>query len=547
MDAAPEAVDQLDERVLPIVDITGAVAELTASTSRVQARIAAVLEAMEMDSMNEFRAIAESARRVELLAIEVGRPDLRMRARLVRAEALILQGDPTAAGRIAHEANAWATEHGHAYLLARSHLAVSRFRRHIGDQSDALAHAVQCLAHTGDDVPAAIRARHLTQLAVTLCESGSLDDAARRYGEALDIATGLGDLELSLRLLNNLAYTAFKNNDGAKALDLIGEMRAFESRHGVPLNPAYLDTIARIELTHGRYAAAEATLRPVLDGAAEHSDVDGHTLAECLLTVAEAQRLRGDAAAAQASLERATRVCDEDEIASTRARVRDEQAQLHAAAGRYREAFDEYRLFHAETQALQSAQREASARTLQAVFETEEARRESVRFREMAQRDPLTGLYNRRFVDEHLAQLLGQAAERRTPLSAALVDLDHFKRVNDTLSHATGDAVLQQVAALLADTATDSAVAARLGGEEFLLILPGTDAEAAVRRCEQLRQTIAAHRWHPITGELPVTASIGVSTTEAGNTTPSALLAQADRNLYAAKRIGRNRVVGDPS
>src|SRR6185436_12462669 len=125
----------------------------------------------------------------ERLAVELGRPDLRMRARLVRAEVLIRQGDTTASGRIAHEAVTWATEHGDAYVLARSHLAVSGFRRYIGDQSDALAHAVQCLAHTRDDVPAAIRARHLTQLAVTLCESGSLDDAFLRLTTSIGVAT----------------------------------------------------------------------------------------------------------------------------------------------------------------------------------------------------------------------------------------------------------------------------------------------------------------------------------------------------------------------
>jgi hypothetical protein len=81
---------------------------------------------------------------------------------------------------------------------------------------------------------------------------------------------------------------------------------------------------------------------------------------------------------------------------STRARVREEQAQLYAATGRYRHAYEEHRLFHTELQALQSAQREAGARTLQAAFETDEARREIIRFREMANRDPLTGLHNRR-------------------------------------------------------------------------------------------------------------------------------------------------------
>jgi diguanylate cyclase (GGDEF)-like protein len=165
----------------------------------------------------------------------------------------------------------------------------------------------------------------------------------------------------------------------------------------------------------------------------------------------------------------------------------------------------------------------------------------------MANRDALTGLHNRRYIDEYLPPLLEQAAEHGAPLSAALVDLDHFKRVNDTLSHAAGDLVLEQVAALLADVAVDSGLVARLGGEEFLLVFPDTEADEAVRRCERLRRAIHEHLWRPVAGNIPVTASIGVTTVPNGRTTASALLAGADRNLYAAKRAGRNRVVADPA
>jgi diguanylate cyclase (GGDEF)-like protein len=391
-----------------------------------------------------------------------------------------------------------------------------------------------------------VRARHLSTLAVMLDGNGSLDEARRRFHEALTIATAVGNGELSIQILNNMAYTEYSYGHADEAQEFVERMRVLQARHGVPFAATDLDTIARIEMAQGRYAEAEATLRPIVDGSAEHLLDEGKVLAECLLTVAEAQRLRGDLAAAQATLDRAVRVCEERGLASARARVREEQAQLYAATGGYREAYEEHRLFHAETQALQSAQREARARALQAVFETEEARRESIRFREMAQRDALTGLYNRRFVDEHLALLLEHAAERRAPLSAALVDLDHFKRINDILSHASGDLVLQRVAGLLTAAAAEDAIAVRLGGEEFLLILPDTDADEAVRRCEQLHQAIGRHPWQPVTGDIPVTVSVGVTTVADGRSTSSALLAEADRNLYAAKRAGRNRVVADP-
>nr|WP_240943216.1 GGDEF domain-containing protein [Planosporangium thailandense] len=508
--------------------------------------MAAGLAAMEMVPTDEFRTVAEPARHAERLAADLGRTDLEMRARLVQADVLRREGDAVSSGRIAHEVNAWAVERGDAYLQARSHMLLALFFRHVGDLADALGHAVQAVARTGDEVPARIRARHLSVLAMVLHENGSSGEARQRAEEALAVATAAGDDEMMLQVLNNLAYSAYDDGDRERAQNFISEIRAISARCGLTLGAHVLDTIARVEMAEGRYAGAEETLRPILDGSARHLVSEAVSLAGCLLTVAEAQRLRGAFDVAQATLDRAAAVCEERGIASYAAQVREERAELYAAIGLFREAYEEYLLFHAESQALQSAEREARARALQAVFETEEARRESTRFRELAERDALTGLYNRRYVDEHLGALL-----ERAPLSVALVDLDHFKRVNDTLSHAAGDLVLQEVAGLLAeaaaDTAAGGAVAARLGGEEFLLIFPETDAVEAARRCERVRRAIGEHSWGPVTGELPVTASIGVSTAIDGRITPSALLAQADRNLYAAKRAGRNRVVADPA
>ena len=162
----------------------------------------------------------------------------------------------------------------------------------------------------------------------------------------------------------------------------------------------------------------------------------------------------------------------------------------------------------------------------------------------MAYRDALTGLYNRRHVNERLPTLLEDALLRQGPISLAILDLDHFKRVNDTLSHSVGDTVLQQVAHLLQQETNGSTVAARLGGEEFVLIMPGVGAQEAVRRCERLRLRIRAHQWEPVTGRLPVTTSIGVATSERGRGTASSLLSTADQHLYAAKRAGRDRVSG---
>jgi diguanylate cyclase (GGDEF)-like protein len=428
-------------------------------------------------------------------------------------------------------------------VLARAHRELSIFYRLVGDVSDALTHAVQSVAHLPDDVPPKIRARHLMTLAVGLDDSGSPADGDRRYREALEIAEDLDDQDFVLLILNNMAYSAYEIGDESAARALTDRMRAIMAATGCRFAANVLDTVARVEMMGGRYDSVETALAEVLDGRVVANEADA--AAECLLTLAEARRLAGRHADAQLALDRAICECEANGLAGLRARLRQEQAALHAATGDFRAAYEEHLLFHTASSALHSAQRESRARAMQAVFEANEARRATEHFRDLAHRDALTGLYNRRYVNERLPALIVEATANRTPISVAIADLDHFKRINDTLSHATGDTVLQHVGALLQEAASGPIIAARMGGEEFLLIFPGIDSVEATRRCELLRLRIRTHGWQPVTGSLPVTSSIGVTTAPDGRATVSALLSQADRNLYAAKRAGRDRVVAD--
>ncbi|MGX6608095.1 diguanylate cyclase [Micromonosporaceae bacterium Da 78-11] len=508
-----------------------------------RAAVVATLVELESRPMSEFRTLRAPGVEAHRRALELGDEELAQRALILRAGMLLREGAIGEGGQIAQRVRAWAEQHESPYVLARAHRELSIFYRLVGDMSDALTHAVQCVAHLTDDVPPTIRARHLVSLAVALDDSGSTEEGDRRSREALAIATALGDDELAIQILNNMAYSAFEVDDEPAAQSLIEQMRAVATRGGRLLAAIELDTIARVEMMSGRYEAADLTLVAVMDEKVVANE--GDAVAECLLTLAELRRLDGRYADAQVAIDKSMRLCDERGLGRIRARLRQEQAAVYAATGRYAEAYQEHLLFHAETTAQHSAQREARARALQAVLETTEARRASDHFREMAHRDALTGLYNRRYVNERLPVLLGEAAVDGVALSVAILDLDHFKRVNDTLSHATGDTVLQHIGELLQEAASGPAIAARMGGEEFLLILPGVGAAEAAQRCERLRLRIRAHAWEPITGTLPVTTSVGVTTAPDGRATPSALLSQADRNLYAAKRAGRDRVVTD--
>lgn len=494
----------------------------------------------------QYRRVAREARGVEQRAEALGLDELQIRARLLRAHVLLREGRSEIGGRWAHEALAWAQERDNGLLLARAHRVLSTFYRQIGDLAECLTHAVQAVSHLTSTDPATLHGRHLLALAVALDETGSAEEGARRFTEALDIATSIGNFELAMNVLNNMAYTAFEKNDEPAARDLVSHMHDVRSRAGRAFTAIELDTLARVEMMSQRYDAVEELLASVMDAQECSLNVhEGDAPAVCLLTLAEARRLTGRHRAAQEALDAAVQFCDDRGLDGVRATVREAQSALYASTGRFELAYEEHRAFHAATTALHSAQRDARARALQAVFEATEARRASEHFREMAHRDALTGLWNRRYVNERLPALLGEARVRRTPLSLAILDLDHFKRVNDTLSHSTGDVVLQQVAQLLQEFATGPVIAARMGGEEFLLIMPGVPAEEAAERCDRLRLRIRAHPWEPVTGTLQVTTSIGVTTAEHGKGSPTSLLSLADRNLYTAKREGRDRVVTD--
>jgi diguanylate cyclase (GGDEF)-like protein len=160
----------------------------------------------------------------------------------------------------------------------------------------------------------------------------------------------------------------------------------------------------------------------------------------------------------------------------------------------------------------------------------------------MATTDPLTGLLNRRRFLEACQDELDRTRRYGCPLSVIALDLDHFKDVNDHLGHAAGDDVLRTLALVLRDQARQHDVAARLGGEEFAILLPETSLGDAIALGERLRRHVGALRL-AIAGEaLAVTASFGVADVLPTDLTVEDALARADRALYRAKRGGRDRV-----
>jgi diguanylate cyclase (GGDEF)-like protein len=164
---------------------------------------------------------------------------------------------------------------------------------------------------------------------------------------------------------------------------------------------------------------------------------------------------------------------------------------------------------------------------------------------ELSMRDPLTGLHNRRHAEHELPRMTATADRYRQPLSMALVDLDHFKLVNDRYSYAVGDEVLLRFTAILRENARGSDVVVRYGGEEFLLVMPQTTLEQALVLCERLRSAVESYAWSEVQPTLRLTTSIGVADNHQRDL--RGVTAAMDAALHSAKRDGRNRVVAAPA
>jgi two-component system cell cycle response regulator len=512
--------------------------------------LAAAVEELEerarYDSLPEETLVR--ARELVAAARAAGRTDLRMRALLVEGDVEFRRGRTATTGRIFREVNRWATEHEDQAVLARSHRRLADFFTQLGNPQLALEHAVHA-AEALDlvrDVPDRLRARFVLTLADAYGDTGDLGEARERYEQAERLSANVDEVWWRMRVLNNRAFTEYEAGDLEAADRTIRRLLTLAADHGVDLDLHAVDTIGRVQLANGRVAEAVATLLPALDDDYAERFEENSARADALLSLAEAQRRAGDLHQAEAALEACRRLCQDRGLAAIATRAIQEEAELLAAHGRYQEAYARHKAFHLETMARYSAERDARARALQAVYETNEARRGHRRAQELSLRDPLTRLYNRRHVDEELPALLRHAGADGTPVSVALVDIDHFKQINDRYSHEVGDLVLQEIADVITATAAAhgaTSFGARLGGEEFLLVLPGADADDAFECAEKLRLSISGHDWVRVRDGLAVTASVGLATAPGGRADHRDLLRLADANLYAAKGAGRDRTV----
>jgi diguanylate cyclase (GGDEF)-like protein len=505
----------------------------TAVRTGVRDRLAEELTALVAGVYASHDGLAERALAFERAATEAGDERHTLLGRLVRADI------DNRNGRWAEGLQAaYAMLHDGAdrVVVAHAHAVLAGGLWRLGDNAEAVEHAFQADRLLTDDDPLCLRVDHAVILAVQVNDQRIAKASEEEYRWAQALAERLGESDMIVANLNNWAWGLLQNGEIPAALRLAQRMLAVSEKTGRLLNTNCVDTIARVLMADGQPRPAAELLETALV-AAPSTDRDG--IPACMITLAEIKRAEGDVTAAIELLERCRTTTLSTRLAEMDAHALRLLAACHAETGDFESAYREMVEFQDAWMRRRSEQSEALASVTQARFAVDEARRNSEHFRKLAERDPLTGMWNRRRCDAHLAARLETAG----PFSVAILDLDHFKQVNDTYSHAVGDDVLRQVASLLRQVVEPFGRAGRHGGEEFALYLDA-DRETSARLCEQLRTAIETHDWSALAPGMRVTTSIGVTELRPEDDARS-VLARADSHLYGAKNAGRNRLVAD--
>jgi diguanylate cyclase len=388
-----------------------------------------------------------------------------------------------------------------------------------------------------------------------------LSQALRDHGQGAPDGTRLRSINGLCAVTIGVRHRLHGAGTEAEVQDLLAQAReAGEQAHALlAVSPdlvyevAILGNLGEVMLHQGEVEAAEPLLRLALQHARERGLL-GHAW-RIQATLGGWWLARGAHEQALQSMQ--TLIAEAGSAAPQQTLIRAHHVAYGAcrALGRFEEALRHFEVVERTERRRATAQlreqsqlfvtrtesQQAQGQAEQARLEAQAQRARAAEFAESAERDPLTGLGNRRHLARRCAELLPAAERDGRPLAVAQLDIDHFKRINDRHGHATGDRVLVTMAQLLRDNTRNRDVLVRHGGEEFVLVMPGMALDSAAEVCERLRDCVAGHRWAAAdAGDLAITVSIGLAAAPSYDV--NQLLHRADRALYRAKRGGRNRV-----
>ncbi|HEX2903166.1 MAG TPA: GGDEF domain-containing protein [Jatrophihabitans sp.] len=485
------------------------------------------LEARLYHSLN---ALSPDAQALAARARQQQRFDDAIRAELIGLDVRTRMGDSVAAKQelllLLHRVEAGSA------LAGRIKMVLSTTCDRLGERTEAGRWIRDALADWPEGQQPGWRAEALMVSALNGLSRHHYDYALVHH--AVAEVTEHGNAFLLASTLANFAEVSAECGDLSASAQFADSAIALLRRHPELTAPLTLDSIARSRLALGELLAARYCLLTALEleETLRCTDVQG----DPWLTFAEVELASGDPAAAWQLLEHPRRQSWASKCSWTHSRELKLRAEILAELGRWQEAYQAIVQHLAMYEGLRSVEGDRVLAEFNTAQIAAEERRRAAEFEKLALTDSLTGLPNRRRAERWLASL----GER--PVSLAIIDLDHFKRINDEHSHDAGDEVLRRVGRLLADCGSGSEILlARLGGEEFVQLRTDADRAAAITAAQRLLAELRALPLDEVAPGLRITASVGIAFGNSAD--PSALLRAADQCLYEAKRAGRDQLI----
>jgi diguanylate cyclase len=566
--------------VPPLSDLEGRLARARTTVPGSPAELAALVDLAARMVRDQSRR-CDLARQGAELAATLNDDVARLRCQAMLGEYVARHETPAEALPDALKTLAEAERVGDPLARAQAHHTVAHCFDALDCTSEALEHVYQALKayRRGGDVFG--EGRMLSFMASLFRQLGEPDRARELYERAHDIFLDCDDPSGAGVMLGCLARIQRAEGDPAAAATSCERALALFEQAGMPLDAliamtAYANALCDLgELDHAALWAKRALERNRMpDGALANP---GYEI-DLQLTLARTTQIpQGDLHDARVTVERAVVLARELGALRSAAEAEATLAEVFHALGDPAAAYDHLLASVKITEDVTRTSHDRRVRALRVRFDVEQAQREALRYRQQAlaqaeiiaelertkaelaarmdelQRlneeivqlshtDPLTGIANRRRMNETLIDLTLAGARYGTPLSVAIFDIDRFKAINDRYGHETGDSVLIAFAGLMRAHLRSTDLPARLGGDEFVAIMPGTRAAEAVLACRRMLEAVRRHPWAMTAPGLAVTVTIGVAEGTA-RLDSDEILRQADAALYRGKNAGRDRVV----
>jgi diguanylate cyclase (GGDEF)-like protein len=401
----------------------------------------------------------------------------------------------------------------------------------------------------------------LGSIGVIYVHSKNPDESVRTFHQALRLNRELGHKQDEALILNNmsLAYTALKDYDNALGSSLQALKLAEEANFAALIVTA-TGTIGEVYMAMGEYDQANQYLQKYLEGA--YSTGSKRDMIWAFLLLGETDCHRRRETSALFYLTQASEMARQSGLRSEEAHCHELLADMYEQQGESKRALDHLRVFSQIRESIYNDDTARKIANLQVIYQVETAKRDAEihylktvelqkeieerkkiesTLERLAAIDPLTGILNRRKIISLAEKEFRKAVRVRAPLSLILLDVDHFKDINDNYGHAIGDQLLSAMIKTVCASLRTGDMIGRIGGDEFLIVLPETDLTQGRQIAERLQKTIALQTFNTHQDALTLTISLGVAELERDSRI-EVLIDRTDRALYRAKRAGRNRI-----